>query len=186
MEPQSSSRKYEFNWDLMGTDLDSAREQLGTMMSMEAYRLFQFTMRDVLEQHYGTEAADDIFRESGVLAGRNFYHRYCSAAGDINELAKIVQDKFREMAMGIVRFEKVDLENLTFQLTVDEDLDCSGLPDTNDQICVYDEGFIKGLLDAFTGRDFQVREIDCWCSGERTCRFSAHLTGDESASTANA
>ncbi|MCC8180922.1 MAG: 4-vinyl reductase, partial [Planctomycetes bacterium] len=50
--------------------------------------------------------------------------------------------------------------------------------DTSEQICVYDEGFIKGILDSYTGMDFSVREIDCWCSGERTCRFEAKLATD--------
>ncbi len=169
------TRKYEFTWDVMGSDMENVREKLGPTLSLEAYRLFQFTMRDILEQRYGTEMADTVFRESGVLAGRKFYERYCSTASDINDLAKIIRDKFREMAMGIVRFEKIDLENLTFRLTVDEDLDCSGLPDSHDQICIYDEGFIKGILDSFTGCDFKVEEVDCWCSGERTCRFDARL-----------
>jgi predicted hydrocarbon binding protein len=47
------------------------------------------------------------------------------------------------------------------------------LPDTSDHICVYDEGFIKGILDSFTQAEYTVKEIDCWCSGGRTCRFSA-------------
>lgn len=139
------------------------------------YRLFQFTMRDVLEQRYGTETTDDIFRESGVMAGKAFFEKYCSEAKDVGALAKIIQERFRELAIGIVRFEKVDLDNMVIQLTVDEDLDCSGLPDTQEQICVYDEGMIQGLLEAFTGKKFTVREVDCWCSGERTCRFQARM-----------
>lgn len=67
------------------------------------------------------------------------------------------------------------MENMVIQLTVDEDLDCSGLPDTGDQICVYDEGLIQGILESFTKRPFQVRETDCWCTGERTCRFQAKV-----------
>lgn len=168
-------RKYKFSWDVVGTDVDEARPSLGAATTLEVYRLFQFTLRDILEQRYGTEAADDIFREAGVLAGREFFKRYCSDIKDVAELAKRIQELFREKSIGIVRFEKVDLENMVIQLTVDEDLDCSGLPDTREQICVYDEGLIKGILDAFSGGDFSVKETDCWCSGERTCRFKAEL-----------
>lgn len=169
------TRKYEFSWDLINSDIEDSRPELGDSTTLEVYRLFQFTMRDVLEQRYGTEAADDIFRSAGVMAGRAFYEKYCQDAQDVSSLAKIVQEQFRKMSIGIVRFEEVDLENMTFKLTVDEDLDCSGLPDNNEQICIYDEGLIKGILDAFSGKDFLVKEIDCWCSGERTCRFEAKL-----------
>ena len=35
------------------------------------------------------------------------------------------------------------------------------------------EGFIAALLESFTGKKFTVKEIDCWCTGDRTCRFEA-------------
>ncbi len=112
---------------------------------------------------------------SGLLAGKEFFKQYCTDVKDIPSLARIVQEQFRSLGIGIVRFEVADAQSMTFQLTVDEDLDCSGLPDSEDHICIYDEGFIKGILDSFTGKNFSVREIDCWCSGARTCRFRASL-----------
>lgn len=33
------------------------------------------------------------------------------------------------------------------------------------------EGFISGLLSAPTGKQFSVKKVDCWCSGDRVCRF---------------
>ena len=172
-----TSRKYAFNWDILGGGIHQARRELGTDTKVEVYRLFQYTLRDMLEQHYGTEMADKLFFQAGELAGKTFFNHYCSDCTDMGTLAKKIQDQFREMKIGIVRFEKADTETMYLQLTVDEDLDCSGLPDTSDQICVYDEGFIKGIFDAYTGKDFTVKEIDCWCSGARTCRFKAVLEG---------
>lgn len=173
------TRKYEFSWSLVQPETDQPyRPNLGNVTSLEMYRLFQFTLRDLLEQRYGTEEADDLFRSAGVMAGRAFFEHYCKDAKDVSDLANIIQEKFREFSIGIVRFEEVDLERMTITLTVDEDLDCSGLPDNNEQICVYDEGLIKGILEAFTGKGFFVREIDCWCTGERTCRFKADMIPD--------
>lgn len=169
----AQKRKYEFNWDSVIGDVVAARASLGPNTRVEVYRLFQFTLRDVLEQHYGAEAADTLFREAGVLAGRAFFRQFCADAGSVNELVKKLQELFREMGVGILRVEKADLETMSFTLTVDEDLDCSGMEDTDDVICVYDEGLIQGILQEFTGREFHVREIDCWCTGKRTCRFAA-------------
>ena len=42
-------------------------------------------------------------------------------------------------------------------MTVSEDLDCSGLPELGYGVCVYDEGFISGILESFTGRPFDVK-----------------------------
>jgi hypothetical protein len=42
---------------------------------------------------------------------------------------------------------------------------------TDEVVCTYDEGFIAGILECYTGKPFNVKEIDCWASGGRTCRF---------------
>ena len=75
--------------------------------------------------------------------------------------------------MNILRIEEADLEKMTFTLTLAEDLDCSGLPDSNETICTYDEGFFSGLFAEHTGKSFSAKEVDCWCSGDRVCRFEA-------------
>jgi len=60
-------------------------------------------------------------------------------------------------------------------LTVEEDLDCSGLPVTGDQVCNYDEGFLSCVLKEYMGKDYLVKEVDCWASGVRVCRFEANV-----------
>jgi predicted hydrocarbon binding protein len=167
-------RKYKFDWDnTVGADMQVARPSLGPSTRVEVYRLFQFTLRDILEQHYGTEMADTLFREAGVMAGKAFFEKFLSEAKDVADLAAKVQDSFSTLGMGIFRVESAQPDNSRFTFTVDEDLDCSGLPDTSDVVCVYDEGFIQGVLESFSGKGFNVREIDCWCTGSRTCRFEA-------------
>jgi predicted hydrocarbon binding protein len=79
------------------------------------------------------------------------------------------------MGIGILRIEKADMDKGSLVLTISEDLDCSGLPDLGYETCTYDEGFIAGLFESFTGRAFKVKEIDCWSTGDRTCRFVAEI-----------
>jgi predicted hydrocarbon binding protein len=169
-----TKRKYKFSWDeTVGVDMQVARPHLGPGTRIEIYRLFQFSLRDILEQHYGAEQADALFREAGVLAGKAFYERFLSGAGDVSSLAALIQKNFNDMGIGIFRVETARPGEGHFVFTVEEDLDCSGLPDTSEVICVYDEGFIQGILESFCGQGFDVREIDCWCTGSRTCRFEA-------------
>ena len=94
---------------------------------------------------------------------------------DFNEFVNSLQKKLRDMGIGILRVEEADIDKGTFVLAVSEDLDCSGLPEVGYEICVYDEGFIAGLLESFSGRPFKVKEVDCWCTGDRTCRFTAEV-----------
>ena len=166
-------RKYAFSWKLIG-DVDKARPNLGPSLRIEVYRLMQFCFRDVLELRYGSTETDNIFYEAGVLAGRHFYENAVEPKPDsFNKLVTQLQGLLRSLGVGILRVEDSDLDTLNFTLTVSEDLDCSGLPELGYEICIYDEGFLAGILEAFTGRRFKVKEVDCWCTSERTCRFEA-------------
>ncbi|MBU4524143.1 MAG: 4-vinyl reductase [Desulfomicrobium sp.] len=165
-------RKYRFSWDLIG-DIELGRPNLGPLMRIEVYRLMQFAFRDVLESHYGTAQTDALFYEAGKLAGTAFYNRFCSGITDLNEFVRTLQEILRELGIGIMRVESADEEKGSFVITMSEDLDCSGLPELDYEVCVYDEGFIAGLMEGFTGRKFKVKEVDCWCTGDRTCRFTA-------------
>ncbi len=166
------NRKYSFDWSLLG-DIQAGRPNLGKTTSLEVYRLMQFTIRDVLEQHLGDQEADAIFYEAGKLAGKHFYQHFLAGAEDMDGFLLLTQRVLEELGIGILRIERADLDQGVIVLTVSEDLDCSGLPELDYEICVYDEGFFAALLESFTGKKFTVKEIDCWCTGDRTCRFKA-------------
>lgn len=165
-------RKYAFSWDLIG-DLEAGRPNLGPTTRVEVYRLMQFAFRDVIESNLGTEKADQFFYDAGKLAGTELYNNFLDHSGDFNAFVKNLQKTLRELGIGILRVEKADMEKGAFVLTVSEDLDCSGLPVLDYEICMYDEGFIAGIMESFTGSEFKVKEIDCWCTNDRTCRFTA-------------
>lgn len=167
-------RKYQFSWDLLG-DIALGRPNLGHNTRLEVYRLMQFCIRDVLEQDLGPEKADEIFYQAGYLAGNEFYKNVLGQHSDFNEFVRTLQNVLKDMGIGILRVEKADLEAGSFVITVSEDLDCSGLPELDYEICIYDEGFIAALMESFTGRKFKVKEVDCWCTGDRTCRFTAEI-----------
>jgi hypothetical protein len=165
-------RKYAFNWELLG-DISAGRPNLGHYTRVEVYRLMQFCFRDVLEQNLGTEKTDQMFYEAGKLAGEHFYRNMLKPVDNLNDFVQQLQESLKEMGIGILRVEKADVAKGEFVLTVSEDLDCSGLPELDYEICTYDEGFIAAIMESFTGKNFTVKEVDCWCTGDRTCRFSA-------------
>jgi predicted hydrocarbon binding protein len=170
----TAGRKYEFSWDLLG-DLSIGRPNLGNLTRVEVYRLMQFTFRDVLESRFGTEIADEVFFQAGATAGKEFYTHFLSEAKDVGTFVKLLQNTFKEYGIGIFRVETADEDVKNLVVTVAEDLDCSGLPELEYEVCKYDEGFIAGIMESFTGRFYDVKEIDCWCTGDRTCRFTVDL-----------
>lgn len=163
-----------FDWGLLG-DIDLGRPNLGSTMPVVVYRLMQFTLRDNMIKQFGVKKADEIFYQAGKVAGQEVYKNLVNETDDFNNFVSQIQSILKNLGIGVLRIEKADLNNLNFLLTVSEDLDCSGLPVCEEEICVYDEGFIAGLLLEQTGREFMVKEIDCWCSGDRVCRFEAKV-----------
>lgn len=168
----SSKRRYEFSWDLIG-DIENGRPNLGNTTRVEVYRLMQFTFRDIIEQNLGSDKTDKIFFDAGKLAGKEFYKHMITPTNELNEFIKQLQFVLKDLGIGILRVEEADIDKGELVLTVSEDLDCSGLPENEYEICTYDEGFISAILESFTGKKFHVKEVDCWCTGDRTCRFNA-------------
>jgi uncharacterized protein len=167
---KESRKESLFQWKDLG-DVAEGRPNLGPTMPVLVYRLFQFTMRDVLIAEYGVEGANRVFWRSGWVAGSAFAKNVLDLTLDFNGFVSNLQQTLRELNVGILRIERADMEKLEFTMTVAEDLDCSGLPMSDEVVCTYDEGFISGILEQYTGKAFDVREIDCWASGGRTCRF---------------
>jgi predicted hydrocarbon binding protein len=159
-----------FEWCMLG-NVGEGRPNLGFTTDVSVYRLMQYALRDTLIKDFDAATADRIFYEAGEIAGRAFYENLVTKKDSFNAFIEDLQELLKKLKIGILRVEKSDLEQMTLTLTVAEDLDCSGLPVCDETICTYDEGFIGGLLSAHTGGKFMVKEIDCWCSGDRVCRF---------------
>ena len=168
----SDDSRKEFKWESLG-DIKTGRGDLGIEMPVIVYRLMQFTLLDALSSELGLEKANDFFRTAGYMAGIEFAKNVLNLDYDFDGFVSHLQEQLKTLKIGILRMESFNSEDGTIVLTVAEDLDCSGLPITNENVCVYDEGFISGILEAYTGTKYEVRETDCWASGDRVCRFNA-------------
>ncbi|MCL2834523.1 MAG: 4-vinyl reductase [Treponema sp.] len=159
-----------FSW----SDLENIREgrgSLGENMPVMVYRLMQYTMLDVLTKEFGREKANDYIRSAGHLAGTEFASHVLDLKVDFDTFVANLAKTLIDLKIGILRLETFDQNTGEIVLTVGEDLDCSGLPITNESVCDYDEGFIGGIVEKYTGKPYKVKEIDCWASGDRVCRF---------------
>lgn len=166
-------KKYDFQWADLG-NLEDGRPNLGDTAPVMVYRLMQFTFKDVLSKQLGRENTSKMFIEAGTLAGREFCRNVLDCSLPFTEFIAKLKDKLIELKIGVLRIERADVDNLNFILTVSEDLDCSGLPVMGETVCDYDEGFIAGIFQEYTGREFLAREVDCWATGDRTCRFKVN------------
>lgn len=159
-----------FSWDKLG-NIKEGREDLGEEVPVIIYRLMEYTMNHILAEEYGKERADELFRKAGFLAGSQFAKNMLPLDINFDDFVATLQKLMRDLKIGILRMEEVSDNAKRIIMTVAQDLDCSGLTPSNEVVCYYDEGFIAGILEAYTKTAYSVREIDCWSSGARVCRF---------------
>ena len=159
-----------FSWEKLG-NIKEGREDLGEDMPVVVYRLLEYTMNHILTEEFGTERANELFRKSGFLAGQEFAKNLLDLTLPLEQFVAQLQQVLRDLRIGILRIEEIEDNADQIVLTVAQDLDCSGLPPTNEVVCNYDEGFLAGVLETYTKKRYLVREIDCWASGARVCRF---------------
>jgi len=160
----------DFKWEKLG-NIKEGRGDLSEEMPVIVYRLMQYTMLDVLSKKFGLDQANEYFRQAGLLAGIEFANNVLDLEADFSSFISNLQATLKDLKIGILRMEDFNNEDGRIILTVGQDLDCSGLPITGENVCIYDEGFIAGILEAYTGKKYDVREVDCWASGNRVCRF---------------
>ena len=161
-----------FNWAMLG-NTNEGRPNLGPTTSVVIYRLMQFTLRDVLIREVGVVKAHEIFYDAGEAAGREFYRNVVTKKDSLNDYITNLQDLLKELKIGILKVESADRDKLAFTIAVAEGLDCSGLPISDEEISTFDEGLFSGLFSEFSGRKFITKEVDCWRSEDRVCRFEA-------------
>lgn len=154
------------------------RGNLGASVPVSVYRLMEYSLREQLIEQMGKEEQIHIFRGAGCRAGTYFAEKLLDTSLSFNQFIAALQARMEEMKIGVLRIEKYDEETGQIVLTVSEDVDCSGLPMLGETVCNYDEGFISGIMSAYTGKTYFAKEVDCWATGDRVCRF--HVEPDRS------
>jgi len=153
-------------------DIKLGRPNLGDKTTVAAYRMMQYALKAVLEKDYGHKIANDVFRKSGKVAGINFCKKNVDINLSFSKFIARINELFFEYLIGVLRIEESDEEKMKFVITISEDLDCSGLPVLEVEVCDFDEGFFEGIFEYYTKDEFFAKEIDCWATGGRTCRFT--------------
>lgn len=154
---------------------ENSRGNLGEEIPVLVYRMLEYSLKDELVQRFGKETQVEIFRSAGRTAGEYFAKHMLDMDQPMDAFVNQLQNKMKELKIGVLRIEDVDEESGRIILTVAEDADCSGLPVLGETVCNYDEGFIAGVLSTYSGKMYTAVEVDCWATGDRVCRFYANI-----------
>ena len=151
------------------------RENLGTELPVAVYRMLEYSFREELSGRFGKEEQISIFRGAGYRAGTFFAQNCLDLTLEFSAFAAQLQQQLEAFKIGVLRIEETEEDTGKMVLTISEDADCSGLPAIGETVCNYDEGFLSGILTAYTGKPYGAVEINCWAAGARVCCFRAEV-----------
>lgn len=159
-----------FSWGRMG-DIQEGRPTLGDEMPVAVYRLQQQAFMSTLVRNVGVVKADHFFIEAGRLAGSEFAMHKMVLEETPEVFIQHLKEVLFDLKIGVLNLEHFDIGTGNMAVTISNDLDCSGIANADRPICKFDEGFLAGILGAYTGECYHFEEIDCWSTGANTCRF---------------
>lgn len=172
----NSEENDKFDWKFIG-DINFGRPTLGEYTSVAIYRLMLYSIRNILIAKFGKEESEKIILEAGKAAGYAFFDNILSEYKhlNINDFLAQLERFLISFRVCILKLDKIDLNNSFFTLSVKEDIDCSGLQNFGETVCAFNEGFIAAIFSAYMGKNFIAKEIECWCNGDRVCKFEISL-----------
>lgn len=107
---------------------ENSRGNLGEELPVRVYRLLEYSLKEELLRRYGKDEQVEVFRSAGRMAGEYFAKNMLNLDQPMDQFVSELQNKMKELKMGVLRIEDVDEESGKIILTVAEDADCSGLP----------------------------------------------------------
>ncbi len=163
-----------FDWDSIG-NIVNGRKDFGENMPVFLFRLFQFNLKNQLLKYHDADTVSEILRDSGRDAGVAFAKKLLNLELEPIDFLDNITKTFNECLIGEVRLESFDKTTGEITLAVSDDISCSGLPVTGEPVCKYDEGFLEGIFQLYSKKNYYVKEIDCWTTGAKICRFNAKI-----------
>ncbi len=153
----------------------SVRKELGGTTSLEMFRIIRTCLAEVVNISMGEEAANSAMYGSGKVAGDEIHQNFLKDSKDLNDLVAKTTELLRTLKIGLFRVDKADVEKGEFLISVDECVSCSGTPNIGKPICYFEGGVIAGILEGFTGKNVEAKEIKCWAMGDQTCQFEVKV-----------
>jgi len=138
----------------------------------------QRKVTEVLMKNLGADKTNEYLRRAGFMAGMEFAKNTLDLNADLNTFTVNMQKALGKMKIGILRMEVFDSDTGDIILSIGEDSSCEKPSAADENMCVYDAGFVAGVLEAYTGKMYDVREVNC-CAGaeKRSCSFKGTVSG---------
>lgn len=156
----------------------SNRGSLGPLVPIQLFQALRIVgMGTALEEMVGGGARTIVYQSGQRLGDILGAALKPHAKGDLGQYVKLVHKLCRDLRIGTVSAEKVDLTNGLIVLRVDECVSCAGIENAKVPICHFEAGMVAGIVRTFVDRAVKAVETRCHAVGDDTCGIDVRIIG---------
>ncbi|PPD49791.1 MAG: 4-vinyl reductase [Methylobacter sp.] len=152
------------------------RDELGPLIPIRLFQVLRMValgsnVEDILGQ-----GAPSLVYHSGHNLGLALGHIVAATADkDLDTYVGKIEQLCRQLSIGLVVPDKVDLNAGVLELRVDECVSCAGIHNVNSPICHFEAGMVGGIVKTFFNRNVKATETKCNALGDKTCLIRVDL-----------
>lgn len=152
------------------------RDELGPLIPIRLFQVLRMValgsnVEDILGQ-----GAPSLVYHSGQNLGLALGHIVAANADkDLDVYVGKIEHLCRQLSIGLVVPDKVDLSAGVLELRVDECVSCAGIHNVSSPICHFEAGMVGGIVKAFFNRNVKATETKCNALGDKTCLIRVDL-----------
>jgi len=98
-----------------------------------------------------------------------------TANNDLETYVGKIEQLCKQLSIGLLVPEKVDLKAGLLELRVDECVSCAGIHNVSSPICHFEAGMVGGIVKTFFNRNVKATETKCNALGDKTCLIKVNL-----------
>lgn len=152
------------------------RLDLGPMIPIRLFQVLRMValgsnVEDILGQ-----GAPALVYHSGQGLGLALGHIVAANANnDLETYVGKIEQICRQLSIGLLVPDKVDLKAGILELRVDECVSCAGIHNVSAPICHFEAGMVGGIVKTFFNRNVRATETKCNALGDKTCLIRVDL-----------
>jgi predicted hydrocarbon binding protein len=94
---------------------------------------------------------------------------------DLESYVGKIEQVCRQLCIGLLVPDRVDLSAGVLELRVDQCVSCAGIHNVSAPICHFEAGMVGGIVKSFFKRNVKATETKCNALGDKTCLIHVDL-----------
>jgi len=142
--------------------LNTMKEGIVMETPVIVYHMVLFSKIDENAQSEKFVPNNGYLHEAGLLAGIKFAKQNLDLNSDLIDFINALQKELQELKIGHFRIEAFDPGYGDIVITIGHEFERSEIPVKNNNLFIYDENFILGILETYTETRYETHDLDSW------------------------